>query len=304
MPATFLIGYDTESTNPAIVRAFLDAARRLHEDLGLPCSLFVTGYALRHSSAAFAPLVGHPLFDLEQHTDSHLPLKTVYQDTGRGISVVRGGSVSSVWADVAAAQRTFQHILGFRPLGLTGPYGYYRGLCDRPDLVAVLVAEGIRFLRTWGRDAHDWQPTPPFRPFSLAPLGFPEVWEYGMHGWQDCLLREQLGWDDLDGYVARVRADLDRAVAEDGVFSYCQHDWSSVRADPEMHLTRRILCYARERGMRVVSYKTDYAERVGQAAARLDLADPRPTPDWQRRLQLFPARLSDAWLRRLDRVPS
>jgi peptidoglycan/xylan/chitin deacetylase (PgdA/CDA1 family) len=302
MPATFLIGYDTESKDPVVTRAFLEAARRLHEDLELPCTLFVTGRTLRHSPAAFAALLGHPLFDLEQHTDTHLPLKTVYQDTGSGITVVRAGPVGKVWADVAAAQRIFQKVLGFRPLGLTGPYGYYRGLCDRPDLVSVLVTEGIRFLRTWGRDAHDWQPTPPFRPFSLAPLGFPEVWEYGMHGWQDCLLREGLGWTDLDGYFARVCADLDRVVADDGVFSYCQHDWSSVRADPEMRLTRRILGYAHEQGMHIVSYRADFAERDAGAAARLDQADPHTTPGWQRRLLLLTTRLSDAWLRRLDRV--
>jgi peptidoglycan/xylan/chitin deacetylase (PgdA/CDA1 family) len=304
MPATFLIGYDVESKDPVLTRAFLETARRVHEELELPCSLFVAGRTLRHSPAAFAALLGHPLFDLEQHTDTHLPLKTVYQDTARGITVVRGGQVGSVWADVAAAQRTFQKLLGFRPLGLTAPYGYYRGLCDRPDLVSVLVEEGIRFLRSWGRNAQDWQPTPPFRPFSLAPLGFPEVWEYGMHGWQDCLLREQLGWTDLDGYFTSVRADLDRVLAEDGVFSYCQHDWSSLRADPDLQLTRRILSYVRERGMRVVSYRADYAERHLRAAVPPDLGKQRTPPRWQRRLLRWPARVSDAYLRRLDRVSS
>ncbi len=43
MPGSLLIGYDTESRDPALTRAFLDAARRVHEDLGSPCSLFVTG---------------------------------------------------------------------------------------------------------------------------------------------------------------------------------------------------------------------------------------------------------------------
>ena len=295
MPGSLLIGYDTESRDPALTRAFLDAARRVHDDLGVPCSLFVTGRTLRRSPEVFAALAGHPLFDLEQHTDTHLPLKTVYQHDGHSVTVVRGGSVGNVWADVAAAQRTFEKILGFRPLGLTGPYGYYRGLCDRPDLVRVLYEEGIRFLRTWGRDAHDWQPTAFFRPFPLEPLGFPDVWEYGIHGWQDCLLRERLGWTDLEGYFTHMRADLDRVVVEDGVFSYCQHDWSSVRADPSMGLTRRILAYAIACGMRIVSYASDYAARIGQTELRL-------APPWKRRLLLITARMSSVYLGKLDGV--
>ncbi len=258
--ATFLIGYDVEHTDPAVTRHFLATARRLHEDLEAPCSLFVVGRTLRHSPDAFRALLGHPLFDLQQHTETHLLLKTVYQENAAGVQVFRGGSPEEVRADVAAAQATFAEFLGFRPLGLTGPYCYYRGLCDRPDLVQIVYDEGIRFLRTWGRDQHDWQPVPFFAPFPLTALGFPDVWEYGVHGWQDVILRAALGWENLDAYVAHVYDDIDRAVAADAVFSYCQHDWSSIRADPEMTLTRRILRYAQDRGMRIVAYAAHYAE--------------------------------------------
>jgi peptidoglycan/xylan/chitin deacetylase (PgdA/CDA1 family) len=272
MSGTFLIGYDVEATDPEVTRAFLAAARRAHEDLDAPCTLFVVGRTLRQSPAAFSALLGHRLFDLQQHTETHLRLKTVYQQGPDGVSVFRGGSPEEVRADVAAAQRTFEALLGFRPIGLTGPYNYYRGLCDRPDLVEIVHDEGIRLLRCWGRDAHDWQPTPAFSPFPLTALGFPDVWEYGIHGWQDCILRRELGWADLDGYFDRLGADLDRVAAADGVFSYCQHDWSSIRDDPEMTLTRRILARARERGMRIVGYAADLAERA--AAERESEAAP------------------------------
>jgi len=264
--ATFLIGYDVEHRDPQITRHFLETARRVHEDLEIPCSLFIVGRTLRQSPEAFAALVDHPLFDLQQHTETHTLLKSVYQENEAGITVYRGGSFEEVRADVANAQRTFEELLGFRPIGLTGPYNYYRGLCDRPDLVQMVHDEGIRFLRTWGRNERDWQPTPFFNPFSLAPLGFPDVWEYGIHGWQDCILRQELGWANLDGYVGRLCADIDRVVANDGVFSYCQHDWSSVRADPEMSVTRQILSYVKDRGMRCVSYASDYAERIDRTS--------------------------------------
>jgi len=265
--ATFLIGYDTEHRETEVTRRFLAAARQVHEDLGIPCTLFIVGRTLRQSPEQFAALVGHPLFDLQQHTETHLLLKTVYQENEAGITVFRGGSVEEVRTDVAAAQRTFKDILGFRPTGLTGPYNYYRGLCDRPDLIQVVHDEGIRFLRTWGRNERDWQPTPFFEPFSLDRLGFPDSWEYGIHGWQDCILRQQLGWANLDGYFNRMRADIDRVVARDGTFSYCQHDWSSTREDPDMTLTRRILAYVLEQGMRIVDYATHYQEQVGAIAA-------------------------------------
>ena len=161
-----------------------------------------------------------------------------------------------------ACQITFEEILGFRPSGLTGPYNYYRGLLDRPDLVQIVRDEGIRFLRCFGRDGHDWQPTPFFAPFSLAALGFPDVWEYGIHGWQDCILREKLGWADLDAYFQHLRVDVDRVVAADGYFSYCQHDWSSVRADPDLTLTRRILDYVKDVGFQVTTYVAHYAEQT------------------------------------------
>ncbi len=260
--ATFFIGYDVESKDVYVTRRFLSAALRVHEDLEVPCTLFVVGRTLRANADAFAALLGHPLVDIQQHTDTHMLLKTVYQVNESGTEVFRGGSVDEVRADVAAAQRSFEQILGFRPIGLTGPYNYYRGLCDRPDLVQVVHDEGIRFLRTWGRNEHDWQPTPPFDPFPLTALGFPDVWEYGVHGWQDCILRRDLGWEDLDGYFDAFRHDVDHLVASDGTFSYCQHDWSSIWSDPDMSLTRRILRLVRDSGVRIAGYATHYREQM------------------------------------------
>ena len=264
--ATFFIGYDVEDQHPDVTLRFLRAARTVHEELGVPCTLFIVGQTLRQSPDAFAELIGHPLFDLQQHTETHLRLKTVYQENDAGVTVFPGGSPEEVRADVGAAQRTFEQLLGFRPRGLTGPFNYWRGLCDRPDLVRIVYDEGIRFLRTFGRDARDWQPTPFFAPFTYAPLGFPDVWEYGIHGWQDCILRREIGWENLDGYFELFRTDADRVAAADGYFSYCQHDWSSVWADPDLLLTRRILRYVRDLGMRTTTYAAHYVEQTAAVA--------------------------------------
>ena len=149
--------------------------------------------------------------------------------------------------------------------GLTGPFNYYRGLLDRPDLVKIVYDEGIRFMRCYGRDAHDWQPTPFFAPFPLTTLGFPDLWEYGAHGWQDCILRDKLGWSDLDSYFDNFRDAVDGVVADNGYYSYVQHDWSSTRADPELILTRRMLAYVNEVGMRATTYAAHRAEQTSLA---------------------------------------
>jgi peptidoglycan/xylan/chitin deacetylase (PgdA/CDA1 family) len=264
--ATFFLGYDVEHPDPSVTRHFLREARALHEDLNFPCTLFVVGRTLRQSPDEFRELLGHPLFDLQQHTETHMLLKTVYQENEEGVSVFRGGSPDEVRADVAACQRTFEEILGFRPHGFTGPYNYYRGLLDRPDLVQILHDEGIRFMRCFGRNAHDWQPTPFFAPFPLATLGFPDIWEYGAHGWQDCILRAKVGWSDHDAYFDRWRADVDQVVADDGYYSYVQHDWSSTREDLDLSLTRRILAYVKDAGMQVATYTAHHAELTGATA--------------------------------------
>jgi peptidoglycan/xylan/chitin deacetylase (PgdA/CDA1 family) len=259
--ATFFIGYDVEDQKPEATRHFLQTMRTIHETLDLPCTLFILGRTLRQSPEEFRALIGHPLFDLQQHTETHVRFKTVYQENDDGVTVFLCGTPEQVREDILTCQRTFADILGFQPTGLTGPYNYYRGLLDRPDLVQIVHEAGIRFMRCFGRDAHDWQPTPFFAPFPLTALGFPDLWEYGIHGWQDCILRLQLGWSDLDGYVERVSADVDRVVAADGYFSYCQHDWSSIRADPEMSATRRILSHVKEVGMRIMTCAAHYAEQ-------------------------------------------
>jgi hypothetical protein len=62
----------------------------------------------------------------------------------------------------------------------------------------------------------------------------------------------------VDGYVDSVRPYIDRAAAEDKVFSLCQHDWSSIRADPQMRATEALIRYAQDQGLRLMSYRAYY----------------------------------------------
>jgi hypothetical protein len=106
------------------------------------------------------------------------------------------------------------------------------------------------------------------QPYWYDALGFPEVLEIPIHGWHDCVIRDEvLGWDDREGYVASVKPYLDRAAAEDKVVSLCQHDWSSTRADPTMTATEAILREAQDAGLRFMTYRAYYEACQAQRAA-------------------------------------
>jgi peptidoglycan/xylan/chitin deacetylase (PgdA/CDA1 family) len=264
----FLFGYDVEHLDPEITRPFLKRAAELHREYGVPATLFVTGETLERNVDALGALVGDPLFDLQQHTYSHKPLKTLVQRSPRGTELILGASLERTRDEVSRTSELLASLLGVRCTGLTGPYTYYRGLADRPDILQVLDECGIRFLRTYGRNEHDWQPVSfDVQPFRYSLQGFPHLLEYGIQGWADCLLREELGWEDHDGYLAELRRNLDLIRERDLVWSYLQHDWSSLRGDPGMTLTETLLRDVRDRGISSQRYIDHYEQATATPSA-------------------------------------
>lgn len=266
--ATFLFGYDVEHLDPDVTRPFLKRAAELHREYGVPATLFVLGQTLERNVDALGALVDDPLFDIQQHTYTHKPLKTLVQQNSRGTELIVGGSLERTRDEVSRTSELLAEKLGVRCTGLTGPYTYYRGLADRPDILQVLDECGIRFLRTYGRNEHDWQPVSlDVQPFWYSLQGFPDMLEYGVTGWADCLLREELGWDDHEGYQAEVCRNLDLITERDLVWSYLQHDWASVRGDPDMLLTEALLREVRERGIESIRYIDHYDRALAAPGA-------------------------------------
>jgi peptidoglycan/xylan/chitin deacetylase (PgdA/CDA1 family) len=271
--ATFLIGYDVEHQDPAITGAFLEQAVRVHTQLAAPATFFVVGRTLERNRDAFRAIVGNPLFDIQQHTYSHVLLKTVCQENDEGIRIVRGGTLPQIREEVAKTSLLLKDALGLECLGLTGPYNYYRGLADRPDILEILWECGIRYLRTYGRDAHDWQPVSlDVQPFWYEAQGFPGMLEMGITGWQDCILRKKLGWANHSGYLDAVLPNLDEIVRRDLVWSYVQHDWSSIWDDPSMRLTEALLRAVRDRGIEIIHYTAYYQRAQACRPATVDAA--------------------------------
>src|SRR3954452_24640097 len=267
---TFLIGYDVEWRGDGEVTPyFLAQARSLHNRLGIPATLFIVGQTLERWIPQFHAIARDPLFDLQQHTYSHQLLKTVCIDDGKSIRVVRGVSLEETRQEDRRTTELLRQTLGVECIGLTGPWCYYRGLRDRPDILEILWQEGIRFTRTDGRNEHDWHPVSiDLQPYWYDALGFPDVLEIPIHGWHDCVIREEvLGWKNVDGYVESVRPYIDRAAADDKVFSLCQHDCSSIRADPQMRATETLIRYAQEVGLRSMPYRDYHDPRKGERSA-------------------------------------
>ena len=266
---TFLLGYNVASspgTPPTVIGDFLRAAVRLHGEMQIPCTFFVRGWALEAHVDEFrrARDVCGEMIDFQQYTYSGLPLKTVCQDNHRGVQVFPGGSLEECRADLERATGVFEHVFGERPVGLAGPLGYYRGLCDRPDILEVLRDLGIRFTRTYTRNARDWSPVAfEVQPFCYEAQGFGDILEIPGQGWPDALLKEALGLGALDRYVQHVRKDLDYVSARQLTWSFVQHDWSSIAEDPDMNATRAVLGHVKNLGFKVQTHRQYFEGRCG-----------------------------------------
>jgi hypothetical protein len=84
--------------------------------------------------------------------------------------------------------------------------------------------------------------------------------EIPVHGWQDCIWRDEHGWKDTKGFADYQCELIDEAAEKDCVLSLCAHDWSSIREDPEMTIVSGILAHARKRGLRIITFRAYYEE--------------------------------------------
>ena len=263
--ATLLIGYDVENQDieGIATRQFLKVAPKLHRELNASCTFFICGRTLENSVEEFKQVKAEygDLIDFQQHTYSHVLLKTVLRENEHGQTLFRGGTLEQIREEVKRASDLLKEHLDIDCTGITGPYGYYRGLSDRPDILEILHELGIRFTRTYARNEHDWQPLSfAIQPFWYEVQGFPDMLEFPVQGWQDCIIRGKIGWDNLDGYLNHVKKDLDYIAEHDLIWGYVQHDWSSIREDPDMSITSRMIEYAQSIGVEIKSYLEFYKD--------------------------------------------
>lgn len=257
----FLIGYDVESN--IVTPAFISAALQLHRELDCPTTFFIKGQTLVRFQKEIIPLQKEPLFDLQQHTYTHVIFKslTCYEREGEPGKIYQKENVplNTVEGEVAETSDLFEELGLQRPIGLTTPYAFYRGLLDNPEITDVLWRCGIRFVRAWGRNERGYNPNP----MEAQPLWYSKnqhsqaILECCLNFWQDCILLDRLQYNQ-EKFVKIMTQELEGYYRAGKVFSWCRHDWSGIQNDPKMASTRTILKKARELGFRILHYHDFY----------------------------------------------
>lgn len=280
MPGTILLGIDVETAEESSA-TYADRGPDLLADLGIRATWYVTGRTLERYPDRFRRADASDRLDLQAHTYDHILLKTVLVQVPPGLTIhgrtdffmEPGATLDQIDRDLARCQQVFRDVLGRPALGLTGPWAYYRGLADRPDLLAIVCRHGFRILRTFGRDEHDGQPVPmTWQPFFYAVQGFPDVLELLIHDYQDDFYFAAFnGLPDASTYPAHLRRMADRVAADGLVWSLCTHDHQCATPDAFQAKTawlRDLVGYGKSIGIRFLTASQYYDERL---AAR-----PRP----------------------------
>ena len=246
-----------------VTGAFLTAAAELHRKYMAPCTLFVLGQVLEKNVRHFQEIASEDMFDIQQHTYSHTRLKTVVEEHDGSVNVYGSGTLGDIAQDITEASSLLKKCLQVNCIGLSGPYGYHRGLSDKPEVLEILQDAGIGFVRAYTRNEQDWGPVAlDVQPFWYKPQGFPKILEIPGQDHQDCHYREIHGWENTEGYLSHLKSSLEYVARHDLTWSVCFHDFSSIRDDPKMTIVSGLIEHARKRHVRIITCKEYYEEKV------------------------------------------
>ncbi len=282
--ATLLIGYDTESAavgeglarflGPGVpqYRAALDPdstrrgvalLARLHELLEAPCTFFVCGRTLLHALDAVEPLAGSPLFDIQQHTYSHVVFRDVrYRAEGAETEAVLPETPHvALREELRFTSELIRRYLGRECIGVRTPFGYFRGLRDRPDLLRIVRETGHTFVSSWGRNEENGNPTPWVQPFAYGEEGFPELLEIPFQFWLDGVWFDVHGYDQGAAFGRALEGAVDEIADRDLVFATAFHEWCALEANEEgTGWIRALIRHARRRGVEIMTYADYWAK--------------------------------------------
>jgi len=282
---TILVGYDTETAavgealslftespnfplyaralDPDTCQEALELLTEIHADVGVPATLFVCGRTLLHALEPVRAARASGLFDVQQHTFSHVPFKDIVYSPEPGlVGTIRAAPREALLEELAFTSRLIREHLGSECVGLRTPFGYYRGLRDRPDLLEIVRTTGLRYVTSWGRNEANSNPTPWVQPFAYAEEGYPDILELPFQFWLDVVWFDQHGYDTGSELMEALKGAVDIVAEEDIVYGTCFHDWVAVASDERrLGWLRGFLRYALEKGVEVTTY-TDYWRRA------------------------------------------
>jgi peptidoglycan/xylan/chitin deacetylase (PgdA/CDA1 family) len=249
-----------EAVDRDSTRKGLEIIRRNHEEFDAPATLFICGRTLVHNIDVIEPFIDHPLFDIQQHTYSHVLLKN---DGWRGGPFL-ASPPEAIWQEITQTSEAFKRIFGVDIIGMRTPHGYWQGIADKPEMLSVVSDCGISFISSWGRNSDGGNPTPmEIQPYWYDEQGFPDLLEIPFQGWLDGTWFEEYGIDRGTEYSQVLAESVDAVERIDGVYGACFHDWAMVRyREAESGWVSSLLRNARERQIPLLSYRDYYDKRV------------------------------------------
>jgi peptidoglycan/xylan/chitin deacetylase (PgdA/CDA1 family) len=283
--ATILVGYDTETAavgealslftespnfplyalalDPKTCGEALELLTEVHADVGVPATLFLCGRTLLHALEPVRAAQASGLFDVQQHTFSHVPFKDIVYSPGPGLEgTIKASPPEALLEELTFTSHLLRTHLGVECVGVRTPFGYYQGLRDRPDLLEPVRAAGLRYVTSWGRNEANGNPTPWVQPFAYAEEGYADVLELPFQFWLDVVWFDEHGYDTGPALLDALKGAVDEIVERDLVYGACFHDWVAIASDERrVGWLRAFLRYAVERGVEVTTY-TDYWRRT------------------------------------------
>ena len=283
--ATILVGYDTETAavgealslftespnfplyamalDPETCREALELLTEVHADVGVPATLFVCGRTLLHALEPVRAAKASGLFDVQQHTFSHVPFKDIVYSPGPGlVGTIAASPPEALLEELAFTSRLIRDHLGTEASGCEHPSATTAASATGPDLLEIVRAAGLRYITSWGRNEDNDNPTPWVQPFAYAEEGYADILELPFQFWLDVVWFDQHGYDTGPACLEALKGAVDEVAERDLVYGACFHDWVAIASDERrVGWLRGFLRYAQERGVEVTTY-TDYWRRV------------------------------------------
>ena len=249
MEKLFLLRYDTERKSPREMEGFFEKAVAVHRSHEIPATFFCTGAAIDSREADFrafyGAVEGDPLFDIQDHSYSHI-----------GLGYERGKDLEILRADYERSFAAHERVFGTRPVGISicgtsGADGKRLSGFDRTEKsraeLDMVVGLGTRMINACLSDADE------SRAFvNYGSLGHPDVMGFPS-GYSDTswMVRKEKG-DPMEFILSQVR---ERENSEDHM-PLMLHDWVAWNhaQDKELTHVKQIVEQARKSGYRLVTH--------------------------------------------------
>lgn len=248
-----LLRYDTEHSAREEMAGFFEKVIEVHRAEGIPATFFCTGRAIEEREAdfrAFYAEVGNdPLFDIQDHSYSHI-----------GLGYTKGKSLDRLKADYERSFAVHERVFGKCPIGVSvcGTSGedgdQLRGFDETEkgrEEIGMMAELGLRMINSHLLHLDE---TTEFGNF--AAVGHPEIMGFPS-GYSDT------GWfcgKEYESAMAYILSQITEHSRNGKAMPLMLHDWAAWTYAPDQELThvKRMAAHAREQGYELATHIACY----------------------------------------------